>query len=200
MHNRLTKYVEDSICILNEIRKSQNLQDLIESIIQLILIAFKSNNKVLIAGNGGSAADAQHIASELVGRMKFSRPGLSAIALSSNPSNLTAIGNDFGFDNVFSRQLESIGHADDIFIGISTSGNSSNIIKALKIAQELGIKTVGITGADGGIMKVYCDLCICIPSKETPRIQEIYLLIAHFICETIEKELFSSYIVAPRSL
>jgi D-sedoheptulose 7-phosphate isomerase len=147
-------------------------------------------NKVLLFGNGGSAADAQHIAAEFVGRFAFERRALPALALSVNTSCVTAIGNDYGFDLVFSRQIEALGREGDVAIGISTSGNSQNVLQGLSAARKLGLSTVALTGCNGGKLKSAVDHCICAPSNETPRIQECHLLIGHIICELVERTIF----------
>ncbi|MBI3987229.1 MAG: D-sedoheptulose 7-phosphate isomerase [Lentisphaerae bacterium] len=152
---------------------------------------YRKNGKVLIAGNGGSAADAQHWAGELVARFYFDRPALSAIALSTNTSILTAIGNDSGYEMVFARQVEAYGRAGDLFMGISTSGNAGNVIKALETARAGGLFTVGFTGKTGGRMAVLCDICIKAPAEDTPRIQEIHALLGHVICAAVESTLFA---------
>ncbi|MFA5461757.1 MAG: D-sedoheptulose 7-phosphate isomerase, partial [Sulfurimonas sp.] len=146
--------------------------------------------KTILAGNGGSAADAQHIAAELVGRYGFDRPSIPSLALTTDTSCLTAIGNDYGYDNVFSRQLEGMGQEGDIFIGISTSGNSKNIINAFISAKKKGITTVALVGRDGGEMAKMADIALVVPSDSTPRIQESHILIGHIICDIIEKEIF----------
>lgn len=147
--------------------------------------------KTILAGNGGSAADAQHIAAELVGRYGFDRPSIPSLALTTDTSNLTAIGNDYGYDQVFSRQLEGMGQKGDIFIGISTSGNSINIIKAFESAKLKGITTIALTGRDGGEMAKLADVALVVPSDSTPRIQESHILIGHILCDIIEKEIFA---------
>ncbi len=162
----------------------------IAAVIKASIAIYKNNKKILIAGNGGSAADAQHFAAELVGRYGFDRPSLPALALTTDTSNLTAIGNDYGYDYVFSRQLEGMGQEGDLFIGISTSGNSQNILNAFASAKAKGITTVALTGRDGGKMAEAADLTLIVPSDATPRIQESHLLIEHMICDAIEKEMF----------
>ena len=162
----------------------------IASVIKASVAVYKAGNKILIAGNGGSAADAQHFAAELVGRYGFDRPSLPALALTTDTSNITAIGNDYGYDYVFSRQLEGMGVAEDLFIGISTSGNSENILNAFASAKEKGITTVALSGRDGGKMAAVADYTLIVPSDATPRIQESHLLIEHMICDAIEKEMF----------
>jgi D-sedoheptulose 7-phosphate isomerase len=152
---------------------------------------YKIGKKTILAGNGGSAADAQHIAAEMVGRYGFDRPSLPSLALTTDTSALTAIGNDYGYDQVFSRQIEGMGQDGDVFIGISTSGNSKNIINAFKSAKKKNIITVALTGRDGGEMAKIADIALIVPSNSTPRIQESHILIGHIICDIIEKEIFS---------
>ena len=151
---------------------------------------FKKDGKLLIAGNGGSAADAQHFAGELVSRFLFDRPALSAIALTTDSSILTAIGNDYGYENVFARQIQAHGRSGDVFIAISTSGNSANILKAIQTAKAIGLVVIGLTGRSGGKMKDMCDVCLCAPSDSTPRIQECHLFFEHTLCACIEESLF----------
>lgn len=155
------------------------------------IAALRAGRKVLICGNGGSAADAQHWAGELVSRFHYDRPGLPAIALTTDSSILTAIGNDYGYDRVFARQVEALGVEGDVLLAISTSGDSSNVIAALQAAKERGIATVGFTGCAGGKMAAICDICIRIPSDSTPRIQEGHEVLGHAICAMIESEIFS---------
>lgn len=156
---------------------------------KLAVDTLKNGNKILICGNGGSAADAQHIAAELTGRYKTERRGLPGIALTTDTSALTAIGNDYGYDRVFDRQVEALANDDDLLIGISTSGNSKNIVSALKLAQEMGCKTIGFSGRDGGAMNDVCDVNLVVPSNNTPRIQEMHILFGHTICQIIDNEL-----------
>lgn len=153
--------------------------------------SLQKGGKILLAGNGGSAADAQHIAGELVSRFMFDRPGLPAIALTTDTSILTAIGNDYGYEKLFARQLQAQGKRDDIFIGYSTSGRSSNILKAFEMAREIGILTIGLTGNKGGPMTDLCDYLLAIPSSYTPKIQEGHLILGHIICGLIENSIFS---------
>lgn len=154
--------------------------------------ALKAGKKILLAGNGGSAADSQHIAAELVSRLNYDRPGLCAIALTTDTSALTAIGNDYGYDRVFARQLESVGQAGDVFIAISTSGNSANIIAALEAAKGKGISSIGLTGKSGGKMADMCDITLKMPSTCTPNIQECHIMFGHIICQIIEDTLFGA--------
>jgi len=149
----------------------------------------KQGNKILLCGNGGSASDAQHIAAELTGRYKSERRGLAGIALNTDTSALTAISNDYGYDRVFDRQVEALANKGDLLIGISTSGNSVNVISALKLAQELGCQTIGFSGRDGGKMNEVCDVNLIVPSDDTPRIQEMHILFGHTICQIIDDEL-----------
>jgi D-sedoheptulose 7-phosphate isomerase len=151
---------------------------------------FKKDGKILIAGNGGSAADAQHFAGELVSRFHFDRPALSAIALTTDSSVITAIGNDYGYEDVFARQIQAHGRSGDVFIAISTSGNSANILKAIQTAKAIGLVVIGLTGRSGGKMKDMCDICLCAPSDSTPRIQECHLFFEHTLCACIEESLF----------
>jgi D-sedoheptulose 7-phosphate isomerase len=152
--------------------------------------ALRRDNKILFAGNGGSAADAQHLAGELVSRFNYDRPGLAAFALTTDTSVLTAIGNDYGYERLFARQIEAVGTAGDVFIGISTSGRSPNILLALEAARAKGIVTVGLTGRGGGRMPDLCDHCLHVPSDATPRIQEGHITIGHTLCWLIERQMF----------
>lgn len=156
---------------------------------KLAVETLRNGNKILLCGNGGSAADAQHIAAELTGRYKTERRGLPGIALTTDTSALTAIGNDYGYDRVFDRQVEALANKGDLLIGISTSGNSTNVINALQVAREMGCKTLGLTGRDGGAMNELCDINLVVPSNDTPRIQEMHILFAHTICQIIDNEL-----------
>ena len=158
----------------------------LEKASNLAVKTLKAGNKILLFGNGGSAADAQHIAAELTGRYKSERRGLPAIALTTDTSALTAIGNDYGYDRVFDRQVEALANKGDLLLGISTSGNSKNVINALKLGQELGCKTIGFSGKDGGNMYSICDLNLVVPSDNTPRIQEMHILFGHIICQIID--------------
>ena len=162
----------------------------LEASVKACINAYGTGNKILIAGNGGSAADAQHFAGELVSRFHFDRPALSAIALTTDSSILTAIGNDYGYEDVFARQIQAHGRSGDVFIAISTSGNSANILKAIQAAKAIGLIVIGLTGLSGGKMKVMCDVCLCAPSDLTPRIQECHLFFEHTLCACIEESLF----------
>jgi len=164
------------------------MEDKLELASSLAVETLKNGNKILLCGNGGSAADAQHIAAELTGRYKTERRGLPAIAVTTDTSALTAIGNDYGYDRVFDRQIEALANNGDLIIGISTSGNSRNIINALKLGKELGCKTLGLSGRDGGAMNDICDINLVVPSNDTPRIQEMHILFGHIICQIIDNE------------
>jgi len=158
----------------------------IEQIADLVIHTLKTSKKILLMGNGGSAGDAQHIAAELVGRFSRERRGLAAIALTTDTSILTSVGNDYGYEHIFSRQVEALANTDDLVIGISTSGNSNNVLQALKAAKSLGCKTVALLGKDGGEIKNIVGLPLIIPSTNTARIQEVHILVGHIICEIVD--------------
>ena len=159
--------------------------------VQLIVSALNNGHKVLTMGNGGSAADAQHLAAELVGRFLMERKALPAIALTTDSSILTAVGNDYGFDEVFKRQVEALARPGDILIGISTSGNSANVVRALEAGREIGVTTIGLLGRDGGEIGKLVDLALTVPAFDTPRIQEAQLFVMHTLCDLVERTLFS---------
>jgi D-sedoheptulose 7-phosphate isomerase len=165
-----------------------NLTDAVATSAQLCIDCLRNGGKILIFGNGGSAADAQHIAAELVGRYKTNRKGLSAIALTTDTSSLTSVSNDFGYKHVFDRQVEALAKKGDVAIGISTSGKSDNVISALKLASKLNCITIGFSGQDGGELNEICDINIVVASEDTPRIQEIHIIIGHTICHLIDQE------------
>ena len=158
---------------------------------QMLIDTLQAGHKILIMGNGGSAADAQHFAAEMVGRFLLERRALAAIALTTDTSILTAVGNDYGFDDIFKRQVEALAKPDDVLIGISTSGNSKNIKRAFAAGKNLGVKTIGLLGRDGGEIASMADLDLTVPSLETPRIQEAHLVMIHILCDLVEKGLFS---------
>jgi D-sedoheptulose 7-phosphate isomerase len=162
----------------------------ISRVTEILVDSLRAGNKLILMGNGGSAADAQHIAAEFVGRFAFDRPALPALALSVNTSCVTAIGNDYGFELVFSRQIEALARRGDVAIGISTSGQSPNVLRAMAAAKKMGLVTVGLTGSAGRAMAAAVDHCICAPSSETPRIQECHILIGHIISELVEQTIF----------
>jgi len=169
-------------------KRTEKLMPLVERAGKICVNSLKNNGRVLICGNGGSAADAQHIAAELSGRFKKERKALAGIALTTDTSALTAIGNDYGFDTIFSRQVEALGRDSDTLIAISTSGNSVNVINAIEVAKELGLKVITLSGKDGGKMKDLGDVNIVIPSNNTPRIQEMHIMCGHMICAVIDSE------------
>lgn len=179
-----------SIALLNDMAADKPLHDLVVRAVTVSVQALKRGNKLMFAGNGGSAADAQHWAGELVSRFNFDRPGLAAIALTTDTSILTAIGNDYGYDYVFARQVEALGREGDLLFAISTSGNSKNIVGALEAARKAGITVVGFTGRGGGAMAELCDICFRMPSDETPKIQEGHEFLGHLVCGLIESEIF----------
>ncbi len=156
----------------------------------MIAESLQNGGKLLVMGNGGSAADSQHFAAEIVGRFKMERRALPALALSTDTSILTAIGNDYGFDAIFSRQVEALAAAGDVAVGLSTSGNSPNVLKALSLARGRGCRTIGLLGRDGGSIKDVCDLPLVVPTMDTPRIQEAHITIIHIVCDLVEKNLF----------
>jgi D-sedoheptulose 7-phosphate isomerase len=195
MHNsdleqRVRRSIEASIAVKQSLLSSADVVSGIARVSEILIAALKKGNKLLLFGNGGSAADSQHIAAEFVGRFAFDRPALPALALSVNTSAVTAIGNDYGFDLVFARQIEALGRAGDVAIGISTSGNSANVLQAMAVAKKIGLHTVALTGATGGKLKSAVEHCICAPSNETPRIQECHILIGHIISELVEQTIF----------
>jgi D-sedoheptulose 7-phosphate isomerase len=168
------------------------LQSAIYAIAATITQSFRKGGKLLIAGNGGSAADAQHIAGEFLSRLNFDRDPLPAIALTTDTSVLTAIGNDYGFDRAFERQVRGLGRSGDVFLAISTSGRSPNVLAALRAARKIGVTTVGFTGDGQRDMSAYCDLCLSAPCTETPMIHQIHIVAAHAICTLVERDLFGS--------
>jgi len=164
--------------------------DLLIQVVRMIVDAFKGGNKVLLFGNGGSAADAQHIAAEFVNRFLIERPPLPALALSTDTSVLTSISNDYGYVDSFAKQIKALGKRGDVAIGISTSGSAANVIKAVKVAKEMGLKTVGLAGNDGGELAKGVDIALIVASPVTPRIQEVHITIGHVICEMVDRMLF----------
>jgi D-sedoheptulose 7-phosphate isomerase len=186
---RVRQSIEASIAVKQLLLNDAMVAD-VARVSEILVDAFRKGNKPLLFGNGGSAADAQHIAAEFVGRFAFDRPPLPALALSVNTSAVTAIGNDYGFDLLFARQIEALGRPGDVAIGISTSGNSPNVLQGIVVAKKLGLHTVALTGDSGGKLKGAADFCLCAPSKETPRIQECHILIGHMISELVEETIF----------
>jgi D-sedoheptulose 7-phosphate isomerase len=174
---------------VNRLFLRENLPKLLD-VIKSVSHAFESGNKIFFFGNGGSAADAQHLAAEFVNRYVMDRPPLPAIALTTDTSILTSVSNDLAFDEIFAKQLRALGKEGDVAIGISTSGNSPNIIKAFEVAQEIGMKRVALTGNNGGVISKMADFSLVVPSTSTPRIQEVHILIGHILCEMVEHQLF----------
>jgi D-sedoheptulose 7-phosphate isomerase len=187
---RVRTLIESSIAIKQTLLGSKEILRTLAKASETLADALKQGNKVLLFGNGGSAADAQHIAAEFVGRFGFDRPALPALALSVNTSSLTAIGNDYGFDRIFSRQIEAFGRSGDVAIAISTSGNSPNVLDAVLAAKKNGMRTIALSGRSGGKLKDEVDYCLCVPADETPRIQECHILFGHIISELVEQEIF----------
>jgi len=187
---QVSKSIRASIAVKESLLASPEIIATVAKVSEILVDALEQGNKLLLCGNGGSAADAQHIAAEFVGRFAFNRPALPALALSVNTSCVTAIGNDYGYEVVFSRQLEALARPGDVCIGISTSGNSPNVLCAMATARKMKLHTVGLTGAAGGKLKSEVDHCICVPSNETPRIQECHILIGHVISELVEQTIF----------
>jgi len=191
IHALIGEHIEQSIATKQAILHSEACLKSISDAAALCVLALKNGNKILLAGNGGSAADAQHIAAEMVGRFEKERPGLAAIAITTDTSALTAIANDYGYEKVFSRQVEGLGQNGDVFIGISTSGNSANIVAAVATAKQKGMKTIALCGA-GGKLKDLCDTSINVPSSRTATVQESHIMIGHILCSLIDNELTPS--------
>ena len=187
----IKEIIKNSISVKQDILQSDEFVNKIKDVSDLLIETFKNGKRVWFCGNGGSAADAQHIAAELSGRFYFDRPPLPAEAMHVNSSYLTAVGNDYGYDEIYARYLRGAGQEGDLLVGISTSGNSENIIKAQKIAKEKNIKVVSFTGEAGGKMKELSDILLNVPSTDTPRIQESHILLGHIVCELVEEELFA---------
>jgi len=186
MKSVVQRQIAQSIATLKAVLADERIAETLVRLSEMTAATMKAGGKLLVAGNGGSAADAQHLVAEFVGRLTISRPALRAIALTVDTSILTAVGNDFSFDHVFERQVEALGAPGDIFLGISTSGNSKNILKAVKLANQMGLTTVGFSGNDGGAMAEFCQLNIVIPSSTTMNIQESHLVLEHIYCMLVE--------------
>jgi D-sedoheptulose 7-phosphate isomerase len=199
MKELVQKQLAQSIATLQAVLDDPHIADTIVSIGELTAKAMKSGHKLLVAGNGGSAADAQHLVAEFVVRLTVNRPALRAIALTTDSSILTATGNDYGYDHLFERQVEALGQPGDVFLGISTSGNSSNILCALDQAKKMGIATIGFSGNGGGRMRALCDHNIIIPSNVTMNIQESHLALEHIFCMVVERCLFGMDFDKPRT-
>ena len=190
MKQTIRSIIQASIDTKLSILADEQIIDSIHSSVDIITAAFKNGNKILFCGNGGSAADAQHLAAEFSGRFYKDRHALPAEALHVNTSYLTAVANDYSFDVVYSRMINGIGKQGDVLVGLSTSGNSTNILNAMQTAKEKGMTTIGFTGANGGKMKDACDILLNVPSTDTPRIQESHILLGHIICQLVEEKYF----------
>ena len=189
VHEIILSEITDSIAVKELVLNNEPIHAQLDELISQCLSTLKAGGKVIFAGNGGSFADAQHLSAEFTSRFMFDRAPLASIALGTNSSAMSAIGNDYGYDQVFARELTAIGKSDDIFIPITTSGNSENIISAINISQSLNIETICLTGNGGGMIKDICS-CIIVPSKATERIQECHILIGHIVCAIVEEEYF----------
>jgi D-sedoheptulose 7-phosphate isomerase len=190
MNQKIIRTIKESVRVKNLLIENPEIIQAIEKIVNKIVSCYQDGSKVLFCGNGGSAADAQHLAAELSGRFYYDRDPLHAEALHVNTSYLTAVANDYSYDEVYARLVKAMGRKGDILIGLSTSGNSGNILRALVQAKENNMITIGLTGEEGGKMNELCDLIVKVPSKDTPRIQESHILIGHIICELVEARLF----------
>ena len=190
LESYIAQQLQDSVDTKTRMLRDLRLMTEIFKIASACIRTYQNGGKILLAGNGGSAADAQHIAAEFVSRFNFDRPGLPSIALSTDTSMLTAISNDYGYESVFRRQLQANAKKGDLFIGISTSGRSPNILAALAECKKLGIVAVGLTGANGDELKQHCDYCVMVPSTHTPRIQEAHIAVGHIVCAAVEEALF----------
>jgi len=188
MKAEIVRQLDEHLQLVKLVREC--LVDSISTCAEVLVDVLKGGGKILVMGNGGSAADAQHFAAELVGRFKMERQALPAIALTTDTSILTAVANDYGFDDVFTRQIEALAQPGDVVLGISTSGNSRNVLNAFEHARKVGAKTIGLLGGQGGKMKGYADLTIVVPSEETPRIQEVHSMVIHLLCDLVEKSMF----------
>ena len=192
METQIKSIIQASIDLKTKVLNNQEIIKTVMEVVDCIVLCYKNGGKVLFCGNGGSAADAQHLAAELSGRFYFDRPPLFAEALHVNSSYITAVANDYGYDEVFARLVNAMGKQGDILIGLTTSGNSPNILKAFKAANSLKMKTVGFTGESGGQLKAESDFLLNVPSKDTPRIQETHIMLGHIICELVEEKLFKA--------
>jgi D-sedoheptulose 7-phosphate isomerase len=191
MNSKIKKIIAESVSVKSMVLENEELLQRVEEIVTKMVTALQNGNRIYFAGNGGSAADAQHLAAEFSGRFYIDRDALPAEALHCNTSYLTAVANDYSYDVVYARLIKGLGMKGDFLVGLSTSGNSANIIKAFEVARERGIITVGMTGETGGGLKELSDYLINIPSKNTPRIQESHMLLGHIICELVEEQYFA---------
>ena len=190
MRDYVTEKIADARHVLEAISTSESVLSNLEQVAAACIECYRAGGKILLAGNGGSAADAQHISGEFVSRFAFDRPGLPAIALTTDSSILTAIGNDYGYERLFARQIQALGNSGDVFIAYSTSGKSPNVLLALETAREMGLTCVGLTGNRGGPMRSLCDWLFEVPSADTPRIQEGHAVLGHILCGLVEREMF----------
>jgi D-sedoheptulose 7-phosphate isomerase len=191
MKDKIQAIISESLAVKNQVLQDQRLIGIVEAIVTLIVDRFREGKHLYFCGNGGSAADAQHLAAEFSGRFYINRDALPSEALHCNTSYLTAVANDFSYDLIYSRLIKGIGKPRDILVGLSTSGNSTNIVKALETAREKGITTIGMTGEGGGKIRELSDYLIDIPSRNTPRIQEAHMLLGHIICQLVEAQFFA---------
>ena len=202
MSELIQKKLLEGIAVLDAVAADTALHAVLDQVAERTASALKSGHKLMVAGNGGSAADAQHLVAEFVCRLSDARPAMRAVALTTDSSILTAVGNDYGYDRVFARQIEAIGRAGDVFLAISTSGKSPNVLRALELSREMGIVTVGLSGRTGGSMTPLCDYCICIPCDVTMYIQQAHLALEHVFSMMVEQRLFApdhGATAAPRS-
>ncbi len=190
MDSKIKNIISESIAVKNKVLADEKLLKTVDDIVGLMVTALKKDNRIYFCGNGGSAADAQHLAAEFSGRFYTDRDALPAEALHCNTSYLTAVANDYSYDVVYARLIKGIAHKGDVLVGLSTSGNSANIIKAFEVAREKGVVTVAFTGESGGKMKAHSDYLINVPSTDTPRIQESHILLGHIICQLVEEKYF----------
>lgn len=190
MKNQIQKAIQNSISVKQQILQDAELLDRVALTVSQMVKTLKNGGKIHFCGNGGSAADAQHLAAELSGRFYFDREPLNAEALHCNTSYLTAVANDYGYDEVYARLLKGTAHNGDLLVALSTSGNSANILKTCKLASEMGVFVIGMTGASGGDLKKYSNILLNVPSSDTPRIQEAHIVLGHVLCEHVEKEIF----------
>lgn len=189
MKELIKKEIQKSIDVKQDVLNNSNIIEQLESLVDSSIKALKNGGKIIFCGNGGSFADSQHLAAEFVSRLRFDRAPLASIALGTNSSNMSAIGNDYGYDQVFKREILGLGSINDIFIPISTSGNSTNVIEAINAAKDKGIKTVAFTGGTGGKMANLCE-CIIVPNSSTEKIQEVHIMLGHILCFLIEEKIF----------
>jgi D-sedoheptulose 7-phosphate isomerase len=190
--NQIKNIIQSSIEVKQQVLENDELIATIEKVVDVIVASLQNHGRIYFCGNGGSAADAQHLAAEFSGRFYTDRKALPAEALHCNTSYLTAVANDYSYDMVYARLIDGIGNKGDVLVGLSTSGNSGNIMKAFEVANEKGITTIGFTGITGGTMKANTDLLINVPSTDTPRIQEAHILIGHIVCQLVEEKIFTS--------